>query len=90
MTNDHDLMLVEFLNKECKMALEHKDGSFVDHLQFGNEYVRVYMPGRSGWARMLRSIMGQGNSTFPAPRTRSRSGVPAVTAQVHHGEVFPG
>jgi len=88
--NDHDPALIEFLNKECKMVLEHKDGSFMDHLQFGNEYVAEHMPGYSGRPLMLHSIMGIGNNYMPCPADKMEKLESLLTPfEWRHVEAFP-
>mmetsp|Transcript_15554 Transcript_15554/g.28281 ORF Transcript_15554/g.28281 Transcript_15554/m.28281 type:complete len:362 (-) Transcript_15554:79-1164(-) len=62
---DHDKPLMDFMANECNFAMEHADGSFMDHLQFCYEYgVRHFQP-YSPRVLLLHSILGVGTNFFP-------------------------
>jgi len=62
---DHDKPLLDFMINECNFAMEHADGSFMDHLQFCYEYgVRHFQP-YSPRVLLLHSILGVGTNFFP-------------------------
>jgi len=86
----HDPELLEFLHRDCRMVLEHADGSFMDHLQFGYEYAAAHFPGHSPRVLLLHSIMGLGSNHFPMeaskiPRLRSL----VTDFEMRHIEAFP-
>jgi len=57
--------LLNFMNTECNFAMEHADGSFLDHLKWGYEYGTKNYPSRSPTVLLLHSIMGVGTNYFP-------------------------
>lgn len=63
----YDQALVEFIQNDCDFAVEHADGSFMDHLRFCYEYSHVHYPQRSPRVLLLHSIMGVGTNFFPMP-----------------------
>eukprot|EP00854_Cymbomonas_tetramitiformis_P026535 gene26535-32570_t len=85
-----DQPLVDFMNTECDFAVEHADGSFMDHLKFCYEYSFAHFPERSPRVLLLHSIMGVGSNFFPMHRSK----VPALQALVTEYEfsqisIFP-
>ena len=63
----YDRALVEFMENDCDFAVEHADGSFMDHLRFCYEYSHDHYPRRSPRVLLLHSIMGVGTNFFPMP-----------------------
>lgn len=61
----HDLPLLEFMQKHCNFAMEHADGSFMDHLRFCYEYSYAHYKEKSPRVLLLHSIMGVGTNFFP-------------------------
>mmetsp|Transcript_20085 Transcript_20085/g.42048 ORF Transcript_20085/g.42048 Transcript_20085/m.42048 type:complete len:394 (-) Transcript_20085:31-1212(-) len=57
--------LIEFMQKDCDFAIEHADGSFMDHLKFCHDYCAYNAPGISPTPLFLHSIMGVGTNFFP-------------------------
>lgn len=55
--------LLEFMRNECDFAMEHADGSFMDHLQFCSEYSAVHF--KLPKVLLLHSILGVGTNFFP-------------------------
>ena len=60
-----DSAVVEFIHEQCDFAMEHADGSFMDHLKFCHEYSYAHFPNRSPRVLLLHSIMGVGTNFFP-------------------------
>mmetsp|Transcript_8209 Transcript_8209/g.33795 ORF Transcript_8209/g.33795 Transcript_8209/m.33795 type:complete len:361 (+) Transcript_8209:158-1240(+) len=86
----HDAALLEFMNEECDFAMEHADGSFMDHLQFCYEYSYAYFRGPSPRVLLLHSILGVGSNYFPCRADK----IPALRAllteeEAAHVEAFP-
>ena len=61
----HDGALLEFMHTRCDFAVEHADGSFMDHLQFCYEYSAAHYRGRSPRVLLLHSIYGTTTNVFP-------------------------
>ena len=61
----YDKPLVEFISNQCDFAMEHADGSFMDHLKFCYEYSYAHYPEKSARVLLLHSIMGVGTNFFP-------------------------
>jgi hypothetical protein len=61
----YDQCLVDFMEHECDFAVEHADGSFMDHLRFCFEYSHAHYPQKSPRVLLLHSIMGVGTNFFP-------------------------
>jgi hypothetical protein len=57
--------IYKFMAQECNFALEHADGSFMDHLHFCQEYSALYFPNESSRVLLLHSILGVGTNCFP-------------------------
>jgi len=57
--------LMDFMQHECDFAIEHADGSFMDHLKFCHDYSVYNAPGISPTPLFLHSIMGVGTNFFP-------------------------
>lgn len=60
-----DKSLISFMSNKCDFAVEHADGSFMDHLKFCFEYSHRHFPERSPRVLLLHSIMGVGTNFFP-------------------------
>jgi hypothetical protein len=60
-----DQGLVDFMNNDCNFAMEHADGSFMDHLRFCYEYSFAHYKEKSPRVLLLHSIMGVGTNYFP-------------------------
>jgi hypothetical protein len=85
-----DADLRKFMLDECDFAMEHADGSFMEHLQFCRDYTALHYPEGSPRVMLLHSICGVGTNCFPMaaeqlPRL-SQLLTPAELAQV---EAFP-
>jgi len=61
----HDQGLLEFMRNDCNFAMEHADGSFMDHLRFCYEYSFAHYKEKSPRVLLLHSIMGVGTNYFP-------------------------
>ncbi|CAK9071665.1 Hypothetical protein SCF082_LOCUS35408 [Durusdinium trenchii] len=61
----HDQALLDFMKNDCDFAMEHADGSFMDHLQFCYEYSVAHFKNRPPRVLFLHSIMGVGTNYFP-------------------------
>jgi len=61
----HNQDLLDFMRCDCDFAMEHADGSFLDHLQFCYEYSVANYKGHSPRVLFLHSIMGVGTNFFP-------------------------
>mmetsp|Transcript_26341 Transcript_26341/g.54893 ORF Transcript_26341/g.54893 Transcript_26341/m.54893 type:complete len:391 (+) Transcript_26341:24-1196(+) len=57
--------LVSFMSDRCDFAIEHADGSFMDHLKFCHDYTCQNYPDASPVPMLLHSIMGVGTNFFP-------------------------
>lgn len=66
----YDRALIDFIENDCDFAVEHADGSFMDHLRFCYEYSHAHYPQRSPRVLLLHSIMGVGTNFFPMPREK--------------------
>ena len=87
---DHDEGILAFMNEECDFAMEHADGSFMDHLQFCYEYCAAHYRGKSPRVLLLHSVLGVGTNYFPCDTTK----IPALRAlltpeEFVHVEAFP-
>lgn len=87
----HNAKLLTFMGTECDFAVEHADGSFLDHLQFCYEYGVAHLPGSvSAMPLFLHSIMGVGTNLFPmALEKRDQLASFLTTEEVVHIEAFP-
>lgn len=61
----HEQPLLDFMQIDCNFAMEHADGSFMDHLKFCFEYSFAHYKERSPRVLLLHSIMGVGTNFFP-------------------------
>lgn len=61
----HDQALLEFMENDCNFAMEHAEGSFMDHLRFCYEYSFAHYKERSPRVLLLHSVMGVGTNFFP-------------------------
>ena len=59
-----DPRLLAFMVDECDFAVEHAEGSFLDHLYFCHEYTAVHYPQGSPLVMLLHSILGTATNTF--------------------------
>lgn len=59
-----DPRLLAFMVNECDFAVEHAEGSFLDHLYFCREYTAVHYPQGSPLVMLLHSILGTATNTF--------------------------
>ena len=57
--------ILDFMNDECDFAIEHADGSFMDHLKFCHDYAVHNYKDVSPVPMLLHSIMGVGTNFFP-------------------------
>ena len=78
------------MNEECDFAVEHADGSFMDHLKFCFEYSHAHFPNKSPRVLLLHSIMGVGTNFFPMDASK----IPKLHALVteeefQHIQIFP-
>jgi len=53
------------MQQDCNFAMEHADGSFMDHLRFCYEYSYQHFRQHSPRVLFLHSIMGVGTNFFP-------------------------
>lgn len=61
----HDKALMDFMANDCNFAMEHADGSFMDHLKFCYEYSAVHFKDHSPRVLLLHSILGVATNYFP-------------------------
>uniref|UniRef100_A0A7S1S7D2 Uncharacterized protein n=1 Tax=Alexandrium catenella TaxID=2925 RepID=A0A7S1S7D2_ALECA len=85
-----DKALTDFMAEECDFAMEHADGSFMDHLHFCHDYSAAYYKEHSPRVLLLHSIMGVGTNCFPMtkdklPRLKSL----LTDFEFRHIEAFP-
>ena len=66
----YDKPLVDFMSNDCNFAMEHADGSFMDHLKFCYEYSYKHFPEKSARVLLLHSIMGVGTNFFPMDKSK--------------------
>ena len=86
----HDRALIEFMNDDCDFAMEHADGSFMDHLKFCYEYSAVHFKAHSPRVLFLHSIMGVGTNYFPMTVDKVPKLQAMLTAfEMRHIEAFP-
>ena len=64
---DFPAPLINFMQNDCDFAMEHADGSFMDHLKFCFEYCHANFKEHSAVPLLLHSIMGVGTNFFPMP-----------------------
>jgi hypothetical protein len=60
-----NMAIYKFMAQECDFALEHAEGSFMDHLHFCQEYSAMHFASHSSRVLLLHSIMGVGTNCFP-------------------------
>ena len=85
-----DQNVVDFIHNQCDFAMEHADGSFLDHLKFCHEYSYAHFPNYSPRVLLLHSIMGVGTNFFPMtidkiPKLKSL----LTPFEYNHIEMFP-
>jgi len=86
----HDKAILDFMANECNFAMEHADGSFMDHLQFCYEYGVAHFKDHSPRVLLLHSIMGVGTNFFPMELKQLPQLKALVTeAELMHMEAFP-
>jgi len=95
--------LLAFMNDECQFAMEHTDGSFLDHLLFGYEYSAAHYKEGSPRVLLLHSIMGGATNLFPikvdqierlksfldANEFMHIQAFPSVMRLLYHGKLLP-
>eukprot|EP00931_Biecheleriopsis_adriatica_P037693 TRINITY_DN21624_c0_g1_i1.p1 TRINITY_DN21624_c0_g1~~TRINITY_DN21624_c0_g1_i1.p1 ORF type:complete len:368 (+),score=72.80 TRINITY_DN21624_c0_g1_i1:31-1104(+) len=62
--------IIQFMEEECNFAMEHADGSFMDHLNFCFEYSALHFKDHSPRVLFLHSIMGVGTNFFPMEKDK--------------------
>lgn len=62
---DYNAAVLDFMNTQCDFAMEHADGSFMDHLQFCYEYCSAHLATESPVVLLLHSVLGVGTNYFP-------------------------
>ena len=82
--------ILQFMSDECDFAVEHADGSFLEHLLFCYDYGLRYFPAYSANVLLLHSILGTGTNTFAMEADK----IPALHAlltdfEMRHVEAFP-
>jgi len=60
-----DTAILDFMVSDCNFAMEHADGSFMDHLNFCHDYSALHFKEHSPRVLFLHSIMGVGTNFFP-------------------------
>jgi len=87
---EHDRALLQFMADECDFAMEHADGSFMDHLQFCYEYCTAHFKEHSPKVLLLHSIMGVGTNFFPMEMSKIPKLRSLITPfEMAHVEAFP-
>jgi len=82
--------LTDFMRDDCNFAMEHADGSFMDHLQFCYEYSCAHYKPHSARVLFLHSIMGVGTNFFPMEMGQLPKLQGLVTEfEMRHIEAFP-
>ena len=85
-----DLAVVDFIHNQCDFAMEHADGSFLDHLKFCHEYSFHHFPQHSPRVLLLHSIMGVGTNFFPMDINKIPQLQSLLTPfEYRHVEMFP-
>ena len=85
-----DKGIVDFIHNQCNFAMEHADGSFLDHLKFCHEYSFAHYPERSPRVLLLHSIMGVGTNFFPMEVEKIPQLKSFLTPfEYNHIEMFP-
>jgi hypothetical protein len=86
----HDQGLVEFMEQDCNFAMEHADGSFMDHLRFCYEYSYQHYRQYSPRVLLLHSIMGVATNFFPMDASKIPKLKGLLTEfEYQHIEAFP-
>eukprot|EP00435_Cladocopium_sp_Y103_P042201 s1187_g11.t1 len=67
-----------FRQNDCNFAMEHADGSFMDHLQFCYEYSVAHFKEHSPKVLFLHSIMGVGTNYFPMKEFKHIEAFPSI------------
>lgn len=87
---DYDQCILDFMNDDCDFAMEHADGSFMDHLQFCYEYSVAHFKGHSPRVLLLHSVLGVGTNYFPCDASKIPQLESLLTAdEFLHIEAFP-
>eukprot|EP00928_Gymnodinium_smaydae_P057733 TRINITY_DN40957_c0_g1_i1.p1 TRINITY_DN40957_c0_g1~~TRINITY_DN40957_c0_g1_i1.p1 ORF type:complete len:340 (+),score=58.36 TRINITY_DN40957_c0_g1_i1:195-1214(+) len=85
-----DKPIYDFMLTECDFAMEHADGSFMDHLKFCHDYCAHHFKGQSPRVLLLHSIMGVGFNYFPMKVEKIPKLQALVSPQeMKHIESFP-
>jgi len=86
----HDAALIKFMHEECNFAMEHADGSFMDHLEFCFEYSKIHFAKESPRVLLLHSILGVGTNYFPCTVDKIPILQNLLTPlEMRHVEAFP-
>jgi len=86
----HDQAIVEFLLNDADLSVEHADGSFMDHLQWGYEYSHAHFKDVSPRILLLHSVMGVGTNYFPIKEDQIPKFQSLLTEdEFKHVEAFP-
>ena len=59
-----DPTVLEFMLTECDFAMEHADGTFIEHLLFCHDYADAHYSDQSPNILLLHSILGTATNTF--------------------------
>lgn len=82
--------LIAFMNTECDFAVEHADGSFLEHLLFCYDYTIRHFPKYSPNVMLLHSILGTGTNTFAMAANKIPKLREMLTEfEMLHVEAFP-
>jgi len=85
-----DPALIAFMNSECDFAVEHADGSFLEHLLFCYDYSIRHFPKYSPNVMLLHSILGTGTNTFAMAANKIPKLREMLTEfEMLHVEAFP-
>ena len=60
-----DADLHAFMKDECDFAMEHADGSFLEHLHFCRDFTALHYPTGKPRVMLMHSICGVGTNCFP-------------------------
>ena len=87
---DYAPPLLQFMNEDCDFAMEHADGSFMDHLQFCFEYAAAHFQSESPNVLLLHSVLGVGTNYFPCDASKIPKLKSLLTArEFSQVEAFP-
>jgi len=87
---DYKSDIMTFMTEDCDFAMEHADGSFMDHLRFCWDYCCANYKEKSPVPLLLHSIMGVGTNFFPMEKDKIPKLKSLVSAEdFKHIECFP-